>query len=181
MASSPSSNMQVSKPALHERCATIRRVPESDPLYISSAVFVQRHGQILLLKRAAGSNLGAWYLPGGALDEGESVEECARRELMEEAGLTVTGPLTVVGVAHMHVYGHDSLQVLFACDCPDGDVVLSHEHSAFRWMDPAAYRDRYFTDDILAQIDGRPGEMLRNIRAALDAYLVWRETGLARA
>lgn len=145
------------------------------PLFnLSSAVFVQRDGQILLLKRAVGEVVGSWYLPGGALDEGETIEDCARRELQEEAGLTVTAPLTVVGVAHMHVYGHDSLQVLYAADCPEGDVVISHEHSAFRWMDPAAYRDRYFTDAILAQVQGRPGDMLRNIRTALDAYLAWR-------
>jgi 8-oxo-dGTP diphosphatase len=149
---------------------------ESPAFRLSSAVFVDRDGQILILKRAVGEMIGGWYLPGGALDAGETIEECARRELLEEAGLAVKGPLTCVAVAHMHVYGEDSLQVLYACDCPDGDVVISHEHSGYRWIDPVAYRDRYFSDEILASTRGHPriATMLANIRGAIDAYIDWR-------
>jgi len=145
---------------------------------LSTAVFVERGGEILVLKRAGGEMTGGWYLPGGAVDPGETVEEGARRELQEEAGLAPDGPLTCVAVAHMRVYGEDSLQVLYACACREGDVVLSHEHSAARWVEPAAYRERYFNDDVLAAIEGRDRRvwsMLRNIRAAIDAYLAWRD------
>ena len=96
---------------------------------LSSAVFAERDGLILILKRAVGEATGGWYLPSGAVDRGEGVEECAGRELFEECGLSASGPLTCVAVAHMHVYGHDSLQVLYRCDCPEGEVTLSHEHS----------------------------------------------------
>ena len=142
---------------------------------LSSAVFAERDGQILILKRAGGVMTGGWYLPGGAVDPGETVEESARRELLEESGLVPDGPLTCVGVAHMRVYGQESLQVLYRCACSSGDVVLSDEHSGARWIDPVAYRDRYFSD---AAIDGVGNEravaMLRSIRAAIDAYLDWR-------
>jgi 8-oxo-dGTP pyrophosphatase MutT (NUDIX family) len=143
---------------------------------LSSAVFAERDGKILILKRAGGTATGTWYLPGGAVDPGETVHDSAIRELHEEAGLTPSGPLTCVGVAHMHVYGADSLQVLYACACPDGEVVLSHEHSGARWIDARDYRERFFTDDgiaAVAQADQRAGEMLRNIRDAIDAYLNW--------
>lgn len=152
------------------------------PLHLSSSVFAERDGRILLLKRAVGEAIGSWFLPGGALDEGETIEECARREMMEECGLEVAGSLAVLGVAHMHVYGNDALNVLFAGDCPDGEPVISNEHSGFRWMDPAAYRNRYFSDDILAAVaarDERYGTMLTNIRTAIDAYLAWRARGAA--
>jgi 8-oxo-dGTP diphosphatase len=148
------------------------------PLFaLSAAVFLERHGEILLLKRAGGEMTGAWYIPGGAVDAGETVEEAARRELFEESGLAPDGPLTCVGVSHMRAYGLESLQVLYACDCAPGDVVLSDEHSAARWMDARTYRDRYFSDEILARFestDRRIWSMLAGIRAAIDAYLAWR-------
>ncbi|MDP9236766.1 MAG: NUDIX hydrolase [Chloroflexota bacterium] len=151
--------------------------PKAPLFTLSSAVFAQRAGEILILKRASGEATGGWYLPGGAVDAGETVEESARRELFEEAGLVPSGPLTCVAVAHSHVYGHQSLGVLYAADCAEGDVVLSHEHTAARWIDPVVYRDRYFGDDVVqgfAASNPRAGEMLANISRALDSYLDWR-------
>lgn len=151
--------------------------PRAALFALSSAVFAERDGQILILKRAVGEATGGWYLPGGAVDPGETVEEGARRELLEESGLVAAGPLTCVAVAHMHVYGRDSLQVLYRCACPAGDVVLSDEHSGARWIDPVAYRDRYFSDaviDAFAVANERGATMLRQIRSAIDAYLEWR-------
>jgi ADP-ribose pyrophosphatase YjhB (NUDIX family) len=149
----------------------------SEHLYrLSSAVFAERNGKILLLKRAAGALTGGWYLPGGAVDPGESVEEAARRELLEESGLAPVGGLTCVAVAHMYVYGHESLQVCYACACPDGDVVLSHEHAEAQWIDPSSYREQ-FSDEVIARFantDERIASMLQNIRSAVDSYLQWR-------
>lgn len=44
---------------------------------------------ILLLRRAVEPGLGAWDLPAGYLDPGESFEDAARRETLEEAGIAV--------------------------------------------------------------------------------------------
>lgn len=60
------------------------------PLYLpgSSVLVTDAAGRLLLLKH---THSGAWVLPGGKLDPGESLEDCARRELFEETGLSVQG------------------------------------------------------------------------------------------
>lgn len=57
-------------------------------------VLPERRGRILLLRRGIEPSYGKWAFPGGFLEMGESAQEGAEREAMEEVGLTVTaGPL----------------------------------------------------------------------------------------
>jgi mutator protein MutT len=53
---------------------------------------------LLLTRRASGlrSHAGQWALPGGRMDEGETPEQAALRELQEEIGLT-PAPRAVMG------------------------------------------------------------------------------------
>ncbi|REF00063.1 NUDIX hydrolase [Thermomonospora umbrina] len=61
---------------------------------------VVEHGgapSVIVIKRALrGRNAGQWALPGGRLDDGETVVRAALRELHEEIGLTAD-PVDVLG------------------------------------------------------------------------------------
>jgi len=56
---------------------------------VGIGVAVLRPGAVLLVRRGTPPNIGAWSLPGGGQELGETAEACARRELQEETGLTV--------------------------------------------------------------------------------------------
>jgi 8-oxo-dGTP pyrophosphatase MutT (NUDIX family) len=152
--------------------------PRRPQLYgLGTSVYAERGGKILLLKRATGEATGAWYTPGGGLDPGEEPSECARRELLEETGLSPAGPLELVGLISMPFYGAQGFLVAYACACPDGEVKLSHEHIGARWLDPLEYRDRYLSAAAIEQLratEPRIAELTAAVRRALDEYLAWR-------
>jgi len=143
---------------------------------LSASVYAQRDGKILILKRAGGEVTGGWYIPGGAHERGEDLETTARRELFEESGLVPDGPLTLIGLVPMRVYGGDAIQASYACNCTTGEVVTSDEHSGARWIEPGDYRKRYFGDDTISAIAAkseRVGALIRSVRDDLDRYIAW--------
>ncbi|KAG0461539.1 hypothetical protein HPP92_021836 [Vanilla planifolia] len=65
---------------------------------VAVAVFVLNGPSILLGRRLSSVGHGTFALPGGRLEFGESLEECARREVKEETGLDV-GRVEILTVA----------------------------------------------------------------------------------
>ena len=63
-------------------------------LAFTSVVLQDERGRVLLQRR---TDFDVWGLPGGILEPGESLLDCARRELLEETGLTASD-LRLVGV-----------------------------------------------------------------------------------
>ena len=92
-------------------------------------------GRVLLVRQIGGPYAGAWLLPGGGVDAGESLEEGLRREMREETGCELAD------VRHIAAYEVDertqdfkALVHLFAARAI-GDAKAEHG-SAVKWTSP---------------------------------------------
>lgn len=56
---------------------------------VGVGVFVWKNGKFLMGKRRGSHGHDTWSIPGGHLEFGESWEDCAAREVLEETGMIV--------------------------------------------------------------------------------------------
>ncbi|UFS71161.1 (deoxy)nucleoside triphosphate pyrophosphohydrolase [Geomonas sp. RF6] len=101
-------------------------------IHVTCAI-IERDGLVLAAQRSTEMSLPLkWEFPGGKIDEGETTEECLRRELIEELGIEVVLKDTLEPVT----YHYPTLAVTlypFICAIKSGEVVL-HEHAAVAWL-----------------------------------------------
>lgn len=76
----------------------LRKIVGHRPLILvgSVVIILNEHNEVLLQKRTY--PYGVWGLPGGLMELTESTEECAKREVLEETGLTI-GRLELLSIS----------------------------------------------------------------------------------
>jgi 8-oxo-dGTP diphosphatase len=71
-------------------CPACKEIWYENPIPAATALVLNEHKQILLGKRRIDPQKGQWCLPGGFIEQGETMAEAALRELKEETGLVGT-------------------------------------------------------------------------------------------
>lgn len=89
-----------------------------------------RDGKILLGRRDIEPRRGFWVFPGGFMDVGESAEEAAKRETLEEMHLEVTN-LELLGVYTRIEQG--VVVIVYEAEAV-GDAEAGHETSEIAWF-----------------------------------------------
>ncbi|MFB7655229.1 MULTISPECIES: NUDIX domain-containing protein [unclassified Streptomyces] len=141
------------------------QAPQANSLVpAASAVVTDDAGRILLQRRV---DNGMWALPGGAMNIGESLPECAVRETREETGLDVA----VVGIVGTysnprHVFAYDDgevrqeFSICFLARPVGGQLAVSSESTEVRWFDPSAVDDLPMVSGVRKRVDDwRSGAM----------------------
>ncbi len=107
-------------------------------------VVQNKEGEYLLCKKPVGEGVypGQWALPGGGIDEGETMEQALKREMMEEVGLEIdeitplffrddTQPKYKGGVVDTDVY---MVYLLFSCRSVSEVKIDNREFEDFAWV-----------------------------------------------
>ena len=116
-----------------------------DPLLIvgASVILVNARGEVLLQRRA---DNGCWGYHGGCIELYERAEDAARRELLEETGLTA-GKMTLLGVFSGPELGYtypngdraSIVDVVYLCRDYSGQIRPQPEEvTELRWFAPHA-------------------------------------------
>jgi 8-oxo-dGTP pyrophosphatase MutT (NUDIX family) len=118
----------------------------SEPTKVRAAgvLYVASTGHVLLVHRSDGQG---WAFPGGGVEDGESAEEAARRELLEETGHEHKGSLTLwtrrVQTIPQPVEAPTGTEAnavdftTFLAKGPEFEPKLNDEHDAYQWADRA--------------------------------------------
>jgi ADP-ribose pyrophosphatase YjhB (NUDIX family) len=104
-----------------------------NPRPVAGTVPVRADGHILLTRRDIEPRRGSWVFPGGFMDVGETAEQAAARETLEEAHLEVTN-LLLLGV---YTRVEPGVVVVVYTAEPVGEAEAGHETSEIRWFHPA--------------------------------------------
>ncbi|MEU0559882.1 NUDIX domain-containing protein [Dactylosporangium sp. NPDC006015] len=135
--------------------------PANSVVPSANVVVVNSSGELLLIRRMDNDN---WALPGGAMDPGESMTDCAVRETLEETGIQVevTG---LVGIftdpRHIILYtsngeARQEFSIVYTARPIGGTPTPSSESREVHWVAPAS-------------VDGL--QMDRSMRLRISHYL----------
>jgi 8-oxo-dGTP diphosphatase len=100
-----------------------------------AAGLIHEQGRYLIARRKPGVHLaGYWEFPGGKREEGESFEECLRRELFEELSIRVDAPVPYQVVRHDYAESTVELH-FFHCRIEKGEA-CNLDSAEIRWVKP---------------------------------------------
>ena len=117
----------------------MREYPDRPVVGIGAVVI--RDGKVLLIRRGVAPGRGLWAVPGGSLELGETLQQGAEREILEETGITIR--------AREPIYAFDFFErdpdgrirfhfviVDLAADYIRGDVKGADDALEARWLAP---------------------------------------------
>ncbi len=102
-----------------------------DPRIRATLLFIVRDGQVLLIHKKRGIGAGKINGPGGKIDPGETLLECALRETHEEVGLKALGARELGRLSFQFVDGLSIHCTVFRADDCEGETVETPEAIPF--------------------------------------------------
>ena len=119
---------------------------------------VIKDGKVLLVKRGVDPNKGLWAIPGGSLKLGETLQEGAEREIMEETGITIIAKEPVYSFDFFEIDGEGRVRFHYVivdmmADYICGEVRGADDALDARWVSPEEIKDMQVSKNTLKILD----------------------------
>jgi 8-oxo-dGTP diphosphatase len=121
-----------------------REYPDHPRVGVGAVVL--REGRVLLVRRGVAPALGLWAIPGGGLRLGETLQEGAEREILEETGIVIRAGAPVFTGDSFEIDGEGRFRfhyviVDMAADYVGGEVKAADDALEACWVSPAEIRN----------------------------------------
>lgn len=113
-----------------------------------SAAIIMKDNKIFVTQRGYGKFKDWWEFPGGKIEEGETPEECLKREIKEELKADINIDKYLCTVEYDYPNFHLKMEC-FICSLIDGHLELVEAEDA-----------KFITSDQLDNIDFLPADLL---------------------
>ncbi len=113
-----------------------------------SAAIIMKDNKIFVTQRGYGEFKDWWEFPGGKIEEGETPEECLKREIKEELKADINIDKYLCTVEYDYPNFHLKMEC-FICSLIDGHLELVEAEDA-----------KFITKDQLDNIDFLPADLL---------------------
>lgn len=129
-------------------------------------VLVQNHGNVLVVQRGQAPAKGEWSIPGGLVEIGESLEQAAHREVMEECNIRINGLKRLDLFEYIEKDGknlikHHYVVVNFLATFAGGNLAATSDIDAARWVKIEEVWSLPCSESII--------KLLRRVRKLLDS------------
>jgi ADP-ribose pyrophosphatase len=102
---------------------------------VAAAVLIEENSRVLLVRRVNEPFRGLWTLPAGFVNGGEDPAEAAKRECLEETGLSVRVRRVLDVIAgREHERGADFV-IVFAAEVLGGTLAPADDADAAEWFE----------------------------------------------
>ena len=116
----------------------LRNDPYVGKVVVAVIIAIFNGGKVALFKRKKPPYEGYWEFMGGKVEPGETMEQAARRELFEEAGMTGEDVESLEFVKHLENILPNYHRILFCFLCKTKREKLEvSEHDEWGWFDPS--------------------------------------------
>lgn len=111
----------------------ICRVKAMTPIKVTCGIIINSEGKVFVCRRKPEKSQGGyWEFPGGKVEEGESLEDCLRRELAEELQMEVQVNQHFKTV--LHDYGAVKVELIsYLCDFKKSTFDMI-DHDRYEWL-----------------------------------------------